>query len=104
VLEFADAADALDAGRAAGRRTVGTAARGGHPVDTLDPAVPIALVLGNEARGVAPALHDRLDALVTIPMHAPAESLNVAMAATVVLFERDRQRRARPSDGAEATR
>ena len=34
-------------------------------------------------------------------MHPPAESLNVAMAATVVLFERDRQRRAHPFDGVE---
>jgi TrmH family RNA methyltransferase len=97
-----DTLDALDAARRAGRRTVGTATRGGLPLDTLDPAAPIALVVGNEARGVDPALLERLDTVVTIPMHVPAESLNVAMAATVVLFERDRQRRAHPFDGAEA--
>jgi len=96
ILEHDHATDALDAAHAAGRRTVGTATRGGDPITTLDPATPIALVIGNEARGVDPTLTDRLDAIVTIPMHAPAESLNVAMAATVVLFERDRQHRTHP--------
>jgi TrmH family RNA methyltransferase len=103
VLECRDARGALDAARGSGRRVVGTATRGGHPVDTLD-ASPIALLVGNEARGVDPVLTESLDTVVTIPMHAPAESLNVAMAATVVLFERDRQRRARPFDGSETAR
>jgi RNA methyltransferase, TrmH family len=98
VLERRDAPAAVDAARTSGRRTVGTVTRGGHPLETLDPTVPIALVLGNEARGVDPSVAAHLDTVVTIPMHPPAESLNVAMAATVVLFERDRQRRAHPFD------
>jgi RNA methyltransferase, TrmH family len=96
IVEHDHATDALDAAHTAGRRTVGTATRGGDPITTLDPATPIALVVGNEARGVDPTLTDRLDTIVTIPMHPPAESLNVAMAATVVLFERDRQHRTHP--------
>ena len=104
VVECRDASDALDASRRSGRRVVGTAAHGGQPVETLDPATPIALVVGNEARGVAPALQDRLDTVVTIPMHGPAESLNVAMAATILLFERDRHRSGRrPSDAGAST-
>jgi TrmH family RNA methyltransferase len=99
VVECRDATAALDAAHAAGRRTVGTASRGGAPAATLDPAVPIALVVGNEARGVTATLADRLDTVVTIPMHDPAESLNVAMAATVLLFDRDRRRH--PPNGAE---
>jgi len=99
VLDCRDARLAVDTARASGRRTVGTATRGGHPLETLDPDVPIALVVGNEARGVDPSLSARLDTVVTIPMRPPAESLNVAMAATVVLFERDRQQRSRPFDG-----
>ena len=98
ILACRDARDAVDAARGSGRRIVGTVTRGGHPLETLDPAAGIALVLGNEARGVDPTVTASLDTVVTIPMHPPAESLNVAMAATVVLFERDRQRRAHPFD------
>ncbi|HEV2310346.1 MAG TPA: TrmH family RNA methyltransferase, partial [Acidimicrobiia bacterium] len=101
VLDCRDGYVAVDTARTSGRRTVGTATRGGHPLETLEPDVPIALVLGNEARGVDPTLAARLDTVVTIPMRPPAESINVAMAATVVLFERDRQQRARPFDGSE---
>jgi RNA methyltransferase, TrmH family len=49
--------------------------------------------VGNEAHGLAPGLAGRLDSLVTVPMSHASESLNVAMAATVLLFEAARQRR-----------
>jgi TrmH family RNA methyltransferase len=94
IVEVADAATALDALGGTGRRRVGTAARGGRPVDELDPAVPVALVVGNEARGLDDDLAARLDAVVTVPMHGAADSLNVAMATTVVLFDLDRRRAA----------
>ena len=54
---------------------------------------PVAVVVGNEAHGVpddAP-----VDGWITIPHHGAAESLNVAMAATVLVFEVARQRRGR---------
>lgn len=92
IVEHRDAASALDALRATGRRTVGTAATGGQPSDTLEVAAPVALVVGNEAHGLAPGVRDRLDTVVTIPMHGDAESLNVAMAATVLLFDLARHR------------
>ncbi len=49
-------------------------------------------MLGNEAHGIDPAVDDRLDGQVQIPMAGPAESLNVAMAGTVLCFESARQR------------
>ncbi|RQW28964.1 RNA methyltransferase [Rhodobacteraceae bacterium CH30] len=52
---------------------------------------PIALVLGNEGSGVSDALVSLSDVRVRIPMPGHAESLNVAMAATICLFERVRQ-------------
>ena len=52
---------------------------------------PVALVFGNEGAGVSPALLSLADVRVRIPMPGHAESLNVAMAATVCLFERVRQ-------------
>lgn len=53
---------------------------------------PMALVLGAEAAGVPAELLRAADARVRIPLHAPVESLNVAVAAGVLLFEARRQR------------
>lgn len=92
VVEARDAGEVLDEMAAQGRRRIGTSARGGRRHVEADLATPCALVLGNEARGLDPVLDDRLDETVTIPMSDPAESLNVAMAATVLLFESARQR------------
>lgn len=52
---------------------------------------PVAFVFGNEGSGVSPAVLAQADVRVRIPMPGHAESLNVAMAATVCLFERVRQ-------------
>jgi TrmH family RNA methyltransferase len=51
---------------------------------------PVAIVVGNEAHGLDPTA--AVDRWVRIDMDGPTESLNVAMAATVVLFEALRQR------------
>ncbi|MEN6542967.1 tRNA (cytidine(34)-2'-O)-methyltransferase [Parvibaculum sp.] len=49
------------------------------------------LLLGRETAGVPPHVHERADARVTIPMLPPARSLNVAIAAAMVLGEGLRQ-------------
>ncbi len=54
---------------------------------------PVAWLMGNEARGLEPALLSRVDAVVTIPIFGHAESLNVASAATVCLYETARAQR-----------
>lgn len=66
---------------------------------------PVAIVVGNEAHGVSPAVTEVVDALVHVPTLG-VESLNVAMAGTLLLFEAARQRRregfaqvARPRQG-----
>jgi TrmH family RNA methyltransferase len=95
VAECADASWALDELGRAGRQRLGARIGEGDVYDEIDLAAPCALVLGNEARGLPATLADRLDATVCIPMSGSAESLNVAMAATVLCFEAARQRRAR---------
>ena len=97
VAECADASSALDELGRGGRRRLGASVANGAAYDDIDLAAPCALVLGNEARGLPVALADRLDAAVCIPMSGEAESLNVAMAATVLCFEAARQRRAMSS-------
>lgn len=73
---------------------VGAAVRGGRRYDEMDWSGPTAVVLGAEAQGLPTDLAAGLDGWATIPMDAGTESLNVAMAATVICFEAARQRRA----------
>ena len=88
-----DPAPAFGALAAAGVRSVGAVVRDGRPYDDCDLTGPVAVVVGNEARGLPPELVPTLDDAVTIPMAGPTESLNVAMAGTVLCFEVLRQRR-----------
>ena len=88
--------DALARLSTAGYRIVGTVVRDGQPHDEADLTGPVALVVGNEAHGLGPEVVAVLDRAITIPMAGPTESLNVAMAGTIVCFEVLRQRRHRP--------
>lgn len=85
-----DAVVALDALRAAGARVVAAGARNGERHDSgvlARESGPVALVLGSEAHGLDPSLFRRVDQRVQIPMAGHTESLNVAMAATLLGFE-----------------
>ncbi|HET7704114.1 MAG TPA: TrmH family RNA methyltransferase [Candidatus Limnocylindrales bacterium] len=57
---------------------------------------PVAIVLGSEADGLTSAWRDSAVLPVSIPMRGRADSLNVSIAAAVLLFEAVRQRRAGP--------
>lgn len=47
---------------------------------------PVLFILGNEVRGISPALRNKCDDLIEIPMHGKKESLNVSVAAGIILF------------------
>jgi TrmH family RNA methyltransferase len=79
---------------AGGRRCYATRSGATTTYDAVDLAAPSAVLLGNEAHGLDPELDEAVDAVFSIPMEGVAESLNVAMAGTVVVFEAARQRRA----------
>jgi TrmH family RNA methyltransferase len=91
VLEDVDVAGVLEECGANGLVRAGAVVDGGRPLDRVDFTQPCVVVLGHEARGLTPGLP--LDTAVTIPMTAVTESLNVAMAGTVLCFEVARQRR-----------
>lgn len=93
VLEAGDPVTTLEQLRAGGRPSVGALARAGRPPEAVDLGRDCVIVVGSEAHGLAPAVVERLDAAVTIPMAEATESLNAAMAATLLVFEAARQRR-----------
>ena len=88
VVTASDAGAALESLRAAGAKIVAADSSEGQPHDSGVLAAgrgPVALVLGSESHGLDPSLP--VDRRVRIPMAGDTESLNVAMAATVLAFE-----------------
>jgi len=57
-----------------------------------DWSVSTALVLGSEGKGMSRLTSEKCDALIRIPIHGQIDSLNVSVAAGVILFEALRQR------------
>jgi RNA methyltransferase, TrmH family len=80
-------------------RLVAAVPRGGTPLPHIDLRRPTAVVLGAEGTGLSPATMAAMQEFVTIPMHAPVESLNVAVAAALILYEAARQRQNVPISG-----
>lgn len=93
VVRSVDGDSALTLAADAGFRLVGAVVSGGRDHDEVDLTGSVAIVVGNEARGLSSHEISRLDELVSIAMDGPTESLNVAMAATILTFEAARQRR-----------
>jgi TrmH family RNA methyltransferase len=73
-------------------RLVGADPHAPDPVEAAPLEEPIALVLGNEAHGLPAEVRDDLDLAVRVPLAGRAESLNLAAAAAVLLYEASRQR------------
>lgn len=71
----------------AGRRLAVTSVEGGRPYYEENLREGIALVIGNEGRGVSPAIMDMADVRVTLPMKGGVESLNAAAAAAILMYE-----------------
>ena len=77
----------------AGLQVVGLDADGDTTIDELDGSGPMVVVVGSEGKGLSRLVRENCDAIVSIPMAGPTESLNASVAAGVVLAEIARQRR-----------
>jgi TrmH family RNA methyltransferase len=67
---------------------------GAKPADLVDLAGPVALLIGNEGNGVPKDLAAMADGAITIPCPGQVESLNAAVATSILLYEASRQRTA----------
>ena len=74
-------------------KLVATTARGGVWPDEISFSHPTVLMFGNESAGLSHKVSELCDISVSIPMSGSASSLNVASAATAILYEARRQRR-----------
>ena len=86
----------------AGINVLTTAAEGALAADAVDFSGATALVIGNEGNGVPREIAVRANGSVTIPCPGPVESLNASVAASVLLYEASRQRKAERRGGTES--
>jgi TrmH family RNA methyltransferase len=83
---------ALQAAHETGVRVFATVTRGGTPLPQCDLRGPAAILLGGEGGGLPAVWLDAADERLTIPMRGQVDSLNVAIAAALILYEASRQR------------
>jgi TrmH family RNA methyltransferase len=77
----------LDRVRAAGLSLLAADGGGGTLLGEVDLAKPHAWVMGNEAWGLEPQVRAACDSVVRVPIYGKAESLNLAMAATLCMYQ-----------------
>jgi TrmH family RNA methyltransferase len=88
-LSTGQAIEALAAHRV---RLAVTSSHKGRPVHEIDLTLPTAIFIGSEGQGVPRALLDAADEAILIPHSPKVESLNAAIAASILLYEAQRQR------------
>jgi len=103
IAEVVNIARAVEELKEAGVWTVGLTSEGPESYEAIDFTLPTAVVLGAEGAGLRRLVRERCDRLASIPMRGHVGSLNVSVAAGIVLFEAVRQRSlknpSRPGNG-----
>jgi 23S rRNA (guanosine2251-2'-O)-methyltransferase len=97
VAEVVNIARAIEELKELGVWSVGLAGEAGQSYDEVDLTGPTALVMGAEGPGLRRLVREKCDFLASIPMGGHVGSLNVSVAAGIVLFEAVRQRKSKPS-------
>ncbi|MBL4818259.1 MAG: 23S rRNA (guanosine(2251)-2'-O)-methyltransferase RlmB [Deltaproteobacteria bacterium] len=92
VVRVANLNRALEAFKKAGLWIIGSSDKASMPAWKCDLTKPVALVIGNEEKGLRRQVQENCDELLQIPMAEPGMSLNAADAVTVLLYEVLRQR------------
>jgi TrmH family RNA methyltransferase len=66
---------------------IGTSAKASADFHSLAPVIPWALVLGNEQKGLSPEQINACDVTVSLPMQGRVSSLNLSVAAGILLYQ-----------------
>ncbi|MDZ4700057.1 MAG: 23S rRNA (guanosine(2251)-2'-O)-methyltransferase RlmB [Rhodothermales bacterium] len=85
-------ADALYLMKERGYWVVGADASGEATIWSYDWRRPVVIVVGSEGAGLHPSVLEQCDALVSIPLYGPMESLNVSVASALTVYAAAKQR------------
>jgi 23S rRNA (guanosine2251-2'-O)-methyltransferase len=103
VATVVNIARALEELKASNVWVVGLADDARERYDEIDLAVPTAIVLGAEGTGMRRLVRERCDRVAALPMRGSVSSLNVSVAAGIMLYEAVRQRGTREGKGERGT-
>lgn len=92
IAKVVNIANTIDFLKEQGFWIYGADAAGEHPVAALSYGGNAVLVMGNEAKGIRPLVKKKCDFLISIPMKGGFDSLNVAVATAIILYEMTRKR------------
>jgi 23S rRNA (guanosine2251-2'-O)-methyltransferase len=99
VARVGNLARALDELKEMGFWVYGADAAGGTDPAALEGVGDVAVVMGSEGTGLRPLIRGKCDFLLSIPMTGSFDSLNVSVAAAIILYEISRRRRIDPGVG-----
>jgi 23S rRNA (guanosine2251-2'-O)-methyltransferase len=91
IAQVGNISHAIDALKEAGLWAVGLDARADERYDQADLNRPLALVVGGEGKGIRPLVRQHCDIVLSLPMPGEIESLNAAVAGSIVIYEALRQ-------------
>lgn len=92
IAQVNNLAQAIDELKHNGFWIIGSYLEGAKDYTKVDYKIPVAVIVGNEEKGIRKLTADKCDHLVKIPMKGKIQSLNVSVAAGILLFEILRQR------------
>ncbi|MEP0861338.1 MAG: 23S rRNA (guanosine(2251)-2'-O)-methyltransferase RlmB [Ignavibacterium sp.] len=92
ICQVNNLANAIDELKKEGFWIIGSYLGNSKPYTEIDYKMPVALIVGNEEKGIRKLTADKCDFLVHIPMKGKIQSLNVSVATGILLFEILRQR------------
>ncbi len=95
IAKVANIAATIDELKEAGLWIIGTASDGNKVIYEADFKGPIAVVIGNEGKGIRRLVREKCDFLVKIPLYGKLDSLNASVAGALVMFEAARVRHSR---------
>jgi 23S rRNA (guanosine2251-2'-O)-methyltransferase len=96
VAKVVNIAQTLDELKERGIWIVGTDSSAEKNYTEVDYAMPVAIVVGNEGKGIRPLVREKCDFLVKVPLFGKVESLNASVAGALLMYEVVRGRKMQP--------